>query len=101
MENEYYNLTYTDEVKSYIGEGISPSSFWHNLQIPLKSLDDALQLINDLENHAVKFTRFWEIQRCNSETFREEVVKRSEALEQYLEKEKLTRVAFEQDRYNK
>ena len=97
MENEYYNITFTHEAESII----EPSNFWYSLQIPLKTLDDALQLINDLDNYAVKFTRFWEIQRCNSKTFREEVAERSEALKQYLEKEKLIRVAFEQDRYNK
>ena len=97
MENEYYNITFTHEAESII----EPSNFWYSLQIPLKTLDDALQLINDLDNYAVKFTRFWEIQRCNSKTFREEVAERSEALKQYLEKEKLIRVAFEQDRYSK
>ena len=97
MENEYYNITFTHEAESII----EPSNFWYSLQIPLKTLDDALQLINDLDNYAVKFTRFWEIQRCNSKTFREEVAERSEALKQYLEKEELTRVAFEQNRYNK
>ena len=101
MENEYYHITFAHEVESIIEKPIEPSNFWHSLQIPLKTLDDALQLINDLDNYAVKFTRFWEIQRCNSKNFREEVAERSEALKQYLEKEELTRVAFEQDRYNK
>ena len=101
MENEYYHITFAHEVESIIEKPIEPSNFWHSLQIPLKTLDDALQLINDLDNYAVKFSRFWEIQKCNSKTFREEVAERSEALKQYLEKEELTRVAFEQDRYNK
>ena len=101
MENEYYNITFAHEAESIIERAIEPSNFWHSLQIPLKTLDDALQLINDLDNYAVKFSRFWEIQKCNSKTFREEVAERSEALKQYLEKEELTRVAFEQDRYNK
>ena len=101
MENEYYNITFAHEAESIIEKAIEPSNFWHSLQIPIKTLDDALQLINDLDNYAVKFSRFWEIQRCNSKTFREEVAERSEALKQYLEKEELTRVAFEQNRYNK
>src|SRR3972149_969410 len=101
MENEYYNITFAHEAESIIEKAIEPSNFWHSLQIPLKTLDDALQLINDLDNYAVKFSRFWEIQKCNSKTFREEVAERSEALKQYLEKEELTRIAFEQDRYNK
>jgi len=101
MENEYYNITFAHEAESFIEKAIEPSNFWHSLQIPLKTLDDALQLINDLDNYAVKFTRFWEIQKCNSKTFREEVAERSEALKQYLEKEELTRIAFEQNRYNK
>jgi len=101
MENEYYNITFAHEAESITERAIEPSNFWHSLQIPIKTLDDALQLINDLDNYAVKFSRFWEIQRCNSKTFREEVAERSEALKQYLEKEELTRVAFEQNRYNK
>ena len=101
MENEYYNITFAHEAGSITEGDIEPSSFWHSLQIPLKSLDDALQLINDLDNYAVEFTRFWEIQKHNSETFKEEVVERSDALKQYLEKEELTRMAFEQDRWNK
>ena len=101
MENEYYNITFAHEAESIIERAIEPSNFWHSLQIPLKTLDDALQLINDLDNYAVKFSRFWEIQKCNSKTFREEVVERSEALKQHLEKEELERKAFEQDRYNK
>ena len=101
MENEYYNITFAHEAGSIIEKAIEPSNFWHSLQIPIKTLDDALQLINDLDNYAVKFTRFWEIQKCNSKTFREEVAERSETWKQYLEKEELTRIAFEQDRYNK
>ena len=87
MENVSYEIQFTNEndYSSYdYKDRIEPNNNWHSLQIPLKSLDDALQLINDLDNYAIKFTRFWKIVKySNGDLWKTEDVVKSEFLLQY------------------
>ena len=82
MENVSYEIQFTNEndYSSYdYKDRIEPNNNWHSLQIPLKSLDDALQLINDLDNYAIKFTRFWKIVKySNGDLWKTEDVVKSE-----------------------
>lgn len=95
MEKVYeYSIQFSNEIDNAewldLINAIEPNKTWYTIQIPLKSLEAALDIVHSFEKNAIKFTRFWKIIRFEKNRWNEEVVARSPQLVIY-EKDEATK----------